>query len=253
MRSSPLFRERPRSVQVLLGLVVPTAFGALAGVFLGISAAAYWAIGLIAFVGGTRRLRARRRLGRSRPWTGRRNALRNGAAGRARDRRNRREGLAARLRPDPGRVHGDHRHAPGRPRGQDPGRRDAAQRAAGPADSSQARLDDRFPIHARPDDTPGASQLCVLRARLWPHQRLRPASLTCSARRVPVARGSGIDRQGSSSGSTIRRSSPSPTTSGSTAFTSRPRAASRASSAFAKPTIDSRCLMVGKTSGSSPA
>jgi hypothetical protein len=52
MRNSPLFRERPRSIQILLGLVVPTALGALAGVFLGISAGAYWAIGLIAFVGG---------------------------------------------------------------------------------------------------------------------------------------------------------------------------------------------------------
>jgi hypothetical protein len=52
MRNSPLFRERPRSIQILLGLVVPAAFGALAGVFLGISAGAYWVIGLIAFVGG---------------------------------------------------------------------------------------------------------------------------------------------------------------------------------------------------------
>jgi hypothetical protein len=52
MQASPLFRERPRSVQVVLGLVLPTAFGALAGVFLGISAAVYWVIGVIAFVGG---------------------------------------------------------------------------------------------------------------------------------------------------------------------------------------------------------
>src|SRR3954451_3054273 len=52
MQASPLFRERPRSVQVVLGLVVPTAFGALAGIFLGISAGVYWAIGLTAFVGG---------------------------------------------------------------------------------------------------------------------------------------------------------------------------------------------------------
>jgi hypothetical protein len=52
MRNSPLFRERPRLHQVILGLVVPTAFGALAGVMLGVSAAAYWVIGLIAFVGG---------------------------------------------------------------------------------------------------------------------------------------------------------------------------------------------------------
>jgi hypothetical protein len=52
MRSSPLFRERPRSVQVIIGLVVPAAFGAVAGVVLGLSAAAYWAIGLVALIGG---------------------------------------------------------------------------------------------------------------------------------------------------------------------------------------------------------
>src|SRR5882724_9087935 len=52
IRNSPLFRERPRSIQILLGLVAPIAIGALAGVFLGVSAGAYWAIGLIAFVGG---------------------------------------------------------------------------------------------------------------------------------------------------------------------------------------------------------
>jgi hypothetical protein len=52
MQASPLFRERPRSAQVVLGLVVPIVFGALAGVLLGVSAAAYWAIGVIAFIGG---------------------------------------------------------------------------------------------------------------------------------------------------------------------------------------------------------
>jgi hypothetical protein len=52
MEASPLFRERPRPVQLILGLVVPFAFGAVAGVFLGISAAAYWAIGLVALIGG---------------------------------------------------------------------------------------------------------------------------------------------------------------------------------------------------------
>jgi hypothetical protein len=52
MEASPLFRERPRSTQVILGLVVPTALGAVAGILLGVSAAAYWAIGVIAFVGG---------------------------------------------------------------------------------------------------------------------------------------------------------------------------------------------------------
>jgi hypothetical protein len=52
MQASPLFRERPRSTQVMLGLVVPTALGAVAGVLLGVSAAAYWVIGVIAFIGG---------------------------------------------------------------------------------------------------------------------------------------------------------------------------------------------------------
>jgi hypothetical protein len=52
MQNSPLFRERPRSVQVILGLVVPTALGAVAGVLLGVSATAYWVIGLLAFGGG---------------------------------------------------------------------------------------------------------------------------------------------------------------------------------------------------------
>jgi hypothetical protein len=52
MDASPLFRERPRSVQMLLGIVVPLLLGAVAGVLLGVSAAAYWVIGVIAFVGG---------------------------------------------------------------------------------------------------------------------------------------------------------------------------------------------------------
>jgi hypothetical protein len=52
MEASPLFRERPRSTQVILGLVVPTALGAVAGVLLGMSATAYWVVGVIAFVGG---------------------------------------------------------------------------------------------------------------------------------------------------------------------------------------------------------
>lgn len=47
-----LFRDRPRSVQVLLGGVVPCAIGALAGVMVGVSAPAYWAVGGVAAVGG---------------------------------------------------------------------------------------------------------------------------------------------------------------------------------------------------------
>jgi hypothetical protein len=52
LRSVPLFRERSRSAQVIIGLLVPLLFGAVAGVFLGISAAAYWTIGLVALIGG---------------------------------------------------------------------------------------------------------------------------------------------------------------------------------------------------------
>jgi hypothetical protein len=52
MQASPLLRERRRSTQAVLGLVLPAAFGALAGVLLGVSAAAYWVIGVIAFIAG---------------------------------------------------------------------------------------------------------------------------------------------------------------------------------------------------------
>ena len=39
-------------MQILLGGIVPAGFGALAGVLLGVSATAYWAIGAIAAIGG---------------------------------------------------------------------------------------------------------------------------------------------------------------------------------------------------------
>ena len=52
LRNAPLFRERSRPLQTITGLVVPLAVGAVAGVLLGVSAAAYWAIGLIALIGG---------------------------------------------------------------------------------------------------------------------------------------------------------------------------------------------------------
>jgi hypothetical protein len=52
MHLPPLFRDRPRSVQVILGGVVPLALGGVAGIMVGISAGAYWAVGLIAAVGG---------------------------------------------------------------------------------------------------------------------------------------------------------------------------------------------------------
>jgi hypothetical protein len=47
-----LFRDRPRSVQILLGGIVPAVIGALAGILLGVSSGAYWAIGALAAIGG---------------------------------------------------------------------------------------------------------------------------------------------------------------------------------------------------------
>jgi hypothetical protein len=52
MFTPTLLRDRPRPVQVILGGVVPFAVGAVAGVLLGVAAAAYWAIGVLAAVGG---------------------------------------------------------------------------------------------------------------------------------------------------------------------------------------------------------
>jgi hypothetical protein len=51
MHAPPLFRDRPRAVQILLGGVVPFAFGAVVGVLLGISAAAYWTLAALAGLG----------------------------------------------------------------------------------------------------------------------------------------------------------------------------------------------------------
>lgn len=51
MQAPPLFRDRPRAVQILLGGVVPFVFGAAAGIVLGISAAGYWALAALAGLG----------------------------------------------------------------------------------------------------------------------------------------------------------------------------------------------------------
>ena len=40
IRTPPLFRDRPRAFQIILGGVVPLAFGALVGIVLGLSAGA---------------------------------------------------------------------------------------------------------------------------------------------------------------------------------------------------------------------
>ena len=46
------FRDRSPSVKVLLAGILPAAIGALAGVLLGVSAGAYWAVGAVAAIGG---------------------------------------------------------------------------------------------------------------------------------------------------------------------------------------------------------
>jgi hypothetical protein len=46
-----LFRDRPRPAQIVLGGVVPTIAGAIAGVLVGVSSGAYWAWGALAAIG----------------------------------------------------------------------------------------------------------------------------------------------------------------------------------------------------------
>ena len=48
----PLFAERPAPVQLIAGLIVPAVFGAICGVLLGVSAAAYWALQGLGLLGG---------------------------------------------------------------------------------------------------------------------------------------------------------------------------------------------------------
>jgi hypothetical protein len=51
MYTPVLFRDRPRPIQVVLGGVIPAAVGALAGVLIGVSSAAYWVVAVLAGVG----------------------------------------------------------------------------------------------------------------------------------------------------------------------------------------------------------
>ena len=51
MQTPTLFRDRPRPLQIVLGGVVPLAFGAVVGVLLGVSAGAYWALSALAGLG----------------------------------------------------------------------------------------------------------------------------------------------------------------------------------------------------------
>jgi hypothetical protein len=51
MQMPPLFRDRPRPIQIVLGGCVPLAFGAVVGIVLGVSAGAYWALAILAGLG----------------------------------------------------------------------------------------------------------------------------------------------------------------------------------------------------------
>jgi hypothetical protein len=51
MYAPALFRDRSRPAQIVLGGVIPAAFGAAAGVLIGVSSAAYWALSAVAAIG----------------------------------------------------------------------------------------------------------------------------------------------------------------------------------------------------------
>jgi hypothetical protein len=52
MYSPVLFRDRPRPVQIVIGGVIPAVIGAVAGVLIGESTGAYWAVAALAGIGG---------------------------------------------------------------------------------------------------------------------------------------------------------------------------------------------------------
>ncbi|HEY4824773.1 MAG TPA: hypothetical protein VIH49_06955 [Solirubrobacteraceae bacterium] len=51
MHTPTLLRDRPRTVQIVLGGLVPFAFGAVVGVVLGLSTGVYWALAVLAGIG----------------------------------------------------------------------------------------------------------------------------------------------------------------------------------------------------------
>jgi hypothetical protein len=51
MHTPTLFRDRPRVVQLVLGGLVPLAFGAVVGIVLGVSAGVYWVLAVLAGLG----------------------------------------------------------------------------------------------------------------------------------------------------------------------------------------------------------
>ena len=52
MRLPPLLLEQPRSVQVMLAVVLPALYGALTGYFLGVSEATYLVLSALGVIGG---------------------------------------------------------------------------------------------------------------------------------------------------------------------------------------------------------
>jgi hypothetical protein len=52
VRLPPLLKEHRRSVQILLALVLPAAYGALTGYFLGVSEATYLVLAMLGILGG---------------------------------------------------------------------------------------------------------------------------------------------------------------------------------------------------------
>ena len=52
MKTTPLLEHRPRTIQVVLAVVVPAVFGAITGYFLGISEGVYIVLSILAFLGG---------------------------------------------------------------------------------------------------------------------------------------------------------------------------------------------------------
>ena len=52
MRLPPLLSEHPRSVQVLLAVILPAAYGALTGYFLGVSESTYFVLSVLGVLGG---------------------------------------------------------------------------------------------------------------------------------------------------------------------------------------------------------
>ncbi len=52
MLEPTLFRDRPRAVQIVLGGVVPALLGVAAGILIGASTGAYWALAAVVTIGG---------------------------------------------------------------------------------------------------------------------------------------------------------------------------------------------------------